>query len=178
MEHQTFTRAHVARVWRLIYSYWTSEQRLSAWLLLVVVLSGNFALVYLTVRLNTWYREFYDALQNYDAAAFWAALATFGILATTYIAIAGARYVLRMWLRIRWRAWLTARYQGAWLRDKAFYRLKLLGVPVDNPDQRINSRRFVRTRTSQHGSVAVASRKTPLVTRSLTSPACGREVWG
>ncbi|MDS4070063.1 MAG: ABC transporter ATP-binding protein/permease [Candidatus Competibacter sp.] len=137
MEHQTLTRAHVARVWRLIYSYWTSEQRLSAWLLLIVVLSGNFALVYLTVRLNTWYREFYDALQNYDAAAFWAALATFGILATTYIAIAGARYVLRMWLRIRWRAWLTARYQGAWLRDKAFYRLKLLGVPVDNPDQRI-----------------------------------------
>ncbi|MDG4562432.1 MAG: SbmA/BacA-like family transporter [Candidatus Competibacter sp.] len=137
MEHPPLTRAHIARVWRLIYSYWTSEQRLSAWLLLVVVLSGNFALVYLTVRLNTWYREFYDALQNYDAAAFWAALATFGILATAYITIAGARYILRMWLRIRWRTWLTERYQGAWLRNKAFYRLKLLGVPVDNPDQRI-----------------------------------------
>ncbi len=137
MEHQPLTRAHVARVWRLIYSHWTSEQRLSAWLLLVVVLSGNFALVYLTVRLNTWYREFYDALQNYDDAAFWAALATFGILATAYITIAGARYILRMWLRIRWRTWLTERYQGAWLRNKAFYRLKLLGVPVDNPDQRI-----------------------------------------
>ena len=33
---------------------------------LIVVLAGNFALVYLTVRLNTWYRGFYDALQNYD----------------------------------------------------------------------------------------------------------------
>ncbi len=137
MEQQAFTRAHIARVWRLIYSYWTSEQRLGAWLLLVVVLSGNFALVYITVRLNTWYRDFYDALQNYDTAAFWAALATFGILATVYIAIAGARYVLRMWLRIRWRTWLTTRYQGAWLHNKAFYRLKLMGVQVDNPDQRI-----------------------------------------
>lgn len=138
MEQQKFTRAHIARVWRLIYSYWTSGQWPSAWLLLLVVLSGNFALVYMSVRFNTWYREFYDALQNYDAAAFWAALATFGILAAVYIAIAGTRYILRMWLRIRWRTWLTEHYQGAWLRHKAFYRLKLLGVTVDNPDQRIS----------------------------------------
>lgn len=137
MEQPAFTRAHILSVWRLIASYWTSEQRLSAWALLIIVLSGNFTLVYLTVRLNTWYREFYDALQNYNAEAFWGALWTFCILATIFITIAGARYILRMWLRIRWRTWLTERYQGAWLRNKAFYRLKLLGVQIDNPDQRI-----------------------------------------
>lgn len=137
MEQPAFTHAHILSVWRLIASYWTSEQRLSAWALLIIVLSGNFTLVYLTVRLNTWYREFYDALQTYNAEAFWGALWTFCILATIFITIAGARYILRMWLRIRWRTWLTERYQGAWLRNKAFYRLKLLGVQIDNPDQRI-----------------------------------------
>ena len=137
MEQQVGTRTHVTRVWRLISSYWASEQRLSAWALLAIVLSGNFTLVYITVRLNTWYREFYDALQNYDANAFWTALGTFSILTTVFIAIAGVRYILRMWLRIRWRTWLTERYQSAWLCNKAFYRLKLMGVQVDNPDQRI-----------------------------------------
>ena len=127
MEHPPLTRAHIARVWRLIYSYWTSEQRLSAWLLLVVVLSGNFALVYLTVRLNTWYREFYDALQNYDAAAFWAALATFGILATAYITIAGARWYPAHVVAHPLAYLVDRTLPGAWLRNKAFYRLKLLG---------------------------------------------------
>lgn len=133
-----FDRVALARVWRLTRAYWTSEEKISAWALLIVVLAGNFALVYLTVRLNTWYRGFYDALQNYDAPAFWAALGSFGILATLFIVISGTRYLLRMWLRIRWRTWLTRRYQGAWLHDKAFYRLKLIGTAVDNPDQRIS----------------------------------------
>jgi len=137
MEQQAFTRAHAARVWRLIYSYWTSEQKLSAWALLLIVLGGNFALVYMNVLFNEWQRGFGNSLQKYDAAAFWSSIAYFGWLAAIYIAIAGARYYLRMWLRIRWRTWLTNRYQGAWLRNKAFYKLKLIGTQVDNTDQRI-----------------------------------------
>ena len=132
-----FDRAALARVWRLTRAYWTSEEKLSAWALLIIVLAGNFTIVYLTVRLNSWYRGFYDALQNYDAPAFWAALGTFGILASVFILVSGTRYLLRMWLRIRWRTWLTKRYQHAWLHDKAFYRMKLVGSAVDNPDQRI-----------------------------------------
>ncbi len=137
MEQHRFTRGDAARVFRLIRAYWTSEHKWSAWLLLIVVLAGNFSLVYMNVLLNAWQRGFYDSLQNYDEAAFWSSLGTFGWLATVFIVIVGTRYILRMWLRIRWRTWLTERYQGAWLRHKAFYRMKLLGDTTDNPDQRI-----------------------------------------
>ena len=41
-------------------------------------------------------------------------------------------------LALRWRAWLTDRYVGAYLTDRTFYRIAAEGV-VDNPDQRINA---------------------------------------
>ena len=59
-------------------------------------------------------------------------------------AIAGAIPVFVMrdyWqsiLALRWRAWLTDRYVGAYLTDRTFYRIAAEGV-VDNPDQRINA---------------------------------------
>ena len=39
-------------------------------------------------------------------------------------------------LQIRWRWWLTRRYLGAWLANRAYYQLQLKNG-VDNPDQRI-----------------------------------------
>ena len=40
-------------------------------------------------------------------------------------------------LQIGWRRWLTRRYVGAWLADRAYFRLQLQGFDTDNPDQRI-----------------------------------------
>lgn len=66
------------------------------------------------------------------------------LLFTYLAAIAGAIPVFVMrdyWqsiLALRWRAWLTERYVGAYLADRTFYRIAAEGV-VDNPDQRINA---------------------------------------
>ena len=38
---------------------------------------------------------------------------------------------------VRWRVWLTERFIGDWLTDKAYYRGRFLGERIDNPDQRI-----------------------------------------
>src|SRR3989475_6952209 len=40
-------------------------------------------------------------------------------------------------LQIRWRRWLTDHYLDAWLADRAYYRMQLMGGSTDNPDQRI-----------------------------------------
>src|SRR2546425_9555022 len=40
-------------------------------------------------------------------------------------------------LQIRWRRWLTDHYLAAWLPDRAYYRMQLVGGSTDNPDQRI-----------------------------------------
>src|ERR1700730_10670346 len=47
-----------------------------------------------------------------------------------------ALYLSQM-LQIRWRRWLTRRYLGAWLADRAYYQLELKRA-TDNPDQRIS----------------------------------------
>ena len=40
-------------------------------------------------------------------------------------------------LQIRWRRWLTDRYVGDWLGDRAYYRMRAADTGTDNPDQRI-----------------------------------------
>jgi putative ATP-binding cassette transporter len=44
---------------------------------------------------------------------------------------------LQQWLRIRWRTWLTAKYTTRWLDRGTHYRMRTVGDPADNPDQRI-----------------------------------------
>lgn len=124
-------------VWRLIKPYWTSEERFSAWLLLAAVIGLTLAMVYMNVQFNSWYNDFYNALQEKDKSAFWKLMGRFAMLATIYIAMAVYAFYLNQMLQIRWRRWLTDDYLKQWLADRAYYRLQLTGNPADNPDQRI-----------------------------------------
>jgi putative ATP-binding cassette transporter len=125
------------RVWSLVTPYWRSDQRLTAWGLLVAIVALTLGGVYVNVLFNDWNRQFYDALQDRDFDSFKSLLLYFGVLAA--IAIVGAVYrlYLTQMLEIRWRAWLTERYIGAWLDRQAYYRLELQNRGTDNPDQRI-----------------------------------------
>jgi putative ATP-binding cassette transporter len=117
--------------------YWSSEERWSARGLLLLVVSLSLGQVYLLVLLNTWYQQFYDALQNLDQAAFGRLILRFAVLAAFYIATAVYSLYLRQMLEIRWRRWLTDRWIGDWLADRAYYRMRLVETGTDNPDQRI-----------------------------------------
>ena len=123
--------------WRLIKPYWTSEERLVAWLLLSAVIALTLAMVYMNVLFNEWYNSFYNALQEKDKTSFWKLMGRFAILATIYIAMAVYAFYLNQMLQIRWRRWLTGDYLQQWLTERAYYRLQLAGNPADNPDQRI-----------------------------------------
>jgi putative ATP-binding cassette transporter len=117
--------------------YWSSEERWSARGLLLLVVSLSLGQVYLLVLLNTWYQQFYDALQNLDQTAFGRLILRFTALAAFYIATAVYGLYLRQMLEIRWRRWLTDRWVGDWLADRAYYRMRLVETDTDNPDQRI-----------------------------------------
>ena len=54
-----------------------------------------------------------------------------------FIIAAVYQLYLQQWLRIRWRTWLTDKYLGRWLKDGTHYRMRTVGDPADNPDQRI-----------------------------------------
>lgn len=129
-------RRSVRDAWRLTKPYWTSEEKWSAWGLLLAVVVLNLGNVYISVRINTWNNAFYTALQSFNSGEFFHQLGIFSILAAFYIVFAVYAVYLNQMLQIRWRRWLTRRYLGAWLGDRAFYQLQL-GSTTDNPDQRI-----------------------------------------
>ncbi|MGB6055483.1 MAG: ABC transporter ATP-binding protein/permease [Burkholderiaceae bacterium] len=123
-------------IWRLIKPYWVSEEKWRAALLLASVVALSLGMVYLSVLINSWNRDFYNALENRDFAAFSAQLWRFSYLAFAFIAVAIYKVYLTQALEIRWRAWLTRRYMGDWLARQAYYRIEQ-ARSADNPDQRI-----------------------------------------
>jgi ABC transporter transmembrane region 2 len=124
-------------LWQLLYPYWRSEERRSAWLLLIANIVLTLAMVYMTVLFNQWYNLFYNTLQDKAQAEFFHQIGRFCVLAAVYIVIAVYRIYLNQMLQIRWRRWLTDSYLKDWLADRTYYRMQLKGSATDNPDQRI-----------------------------------------
>ncbi len=144
------------QVMHLSAPYFHSQEKWKARGLLAAIIALNLAAVYMLVLLNEWNRVFYDALQNKDAAVFWAQLGRFTYLAMIFIVIAIYRFYLTQLLQLRWRAWMTRDLMSRWLHGQAFYRMELgryagtaqpettaNGLPQpgqrvpDNPDQRL-----------------------------------------
>jgi putative ATP-binding cassette transporter len=131
-------RSFLRDAWHLAKPYWISEDKARAWALLVAVVVLNLGSVYISVRLNIWNRDFFNAIQAYDWAAFKQQLLIFSLLAGTAIVAAVYQLYLQQMLQIRWRRWLTRHYLDAWLNERAYYRLQLQDSGTDNPDQRIS----------------------------------------
>ncbi len=142
--------------WHLARPYFTrSEERRSAWLLLLAVIALRLVLVGMEVVLSFWGNAFMTSLQEKDWRSFIDLLLTWkvtdnGILpgfcgvAVAYIVIAVYRIYLTQWLQIRWRRWMTRFFLDEWLADRAYYRISLIPpndggreLGIENPDQRI-----------------------------------------
>jgi len=132
-------RGFLREAWSLAWPYWASEEKWSAAGLLAAVVALNLVSVWINVRLNRWYNDFYDALQNYNWPRFWEQFAIFGAIALALICVAVYQLYLRQVLEIRWRRWLTERLLRRWLDDQGYYRMQLDKTTTDNPDQRISS---------------------------------------
>lgn len=125
------------RTWAMITPYWRSEEKGKAWLLLAAVIGLSLFSVAISVWINRWYKDFYNALEHKDTAAFWQLIGYFGAIAAVAILGAVYRLYLTQMLTIRWRAWLTEKHFARWLANKNYYQLEQGGY-TDNPDQRIS----------------------------------------
>ena len=123
--------------WSLIKPYWVSEEWKTAWALLISVVVMNLVNVWVSVRLNAWRSNFYNALQNKDAHAFFHLFPAFTAYAFLGLFLFVFSQYFRQMLGFRWRQWLTTRYLGEWLGGGTFYRIERDRL-ADNPDQRIS----------------------------------------
>jgi putative ATP-binding cassette transporter len=125
--------------WRIARSYWFSEEKWSAWGLLLTVITLNLGIVYFLVLINTWQVNFYEVIQSHNYEGFIRAIGQYSVLAICLVVVRGYQIYTRMMLHIRWRRWMTERYLSDWLHNKTYYLLQLSpDHDMDNPDQRIS----------------------------------------
>jgi vitamin B12/bleomycin/antimicrobial peptide transport system ATP-binding/permease protein len=114
----------------------TSERRV-AWGLTIALIVINQLQVGISVRLSFFNRDFFNAIQNKDQAAFWNLLLTVFLVWAMISVISNLiEYFLESALKIRWREYLTELYTTRWLGNGTHYRMGF-GDGADNPDQRI-----------------------------------------
>jgi vitamin B12/bleomycin/antimicrobial peptide transport system ATP-binding/permease protein len=141
-----------ARIWPLP-RYAALERRIAVAMVVFLVLV-NQVQVGITVKLNFFNRDWFNAIQGKDQTAFWQLLLlVFLPWAFIYVASAVIEFVVQQMLVIRWRRWLTDYFVAHWLGGHAHYRMSLAGSEADNPDQRIaeDVNRFIDGGTEGYG---------------------------
>lgn len=124
--------------WRLMSSYWHSQEKWKARGLLAGVIALTLGQVYMLVLLNGWNNDFYNALQQRAFESFWPLIGQFAGFAFLHIIFAVYAIYVRQILEIKWRNWMTDKYLDRWLGHQTYYRLQVAGKDdMDNPDQRI-----------------------------------------
>jgi putative ATP-binding cassette transporter len=106
--------------------------------MVVFLVAINQAQVVIDLRVTFFTRDWFNAMQHGEAAAFWRQLLfIFMPLAFAFVASVVIELYTRFILAIRWRSWLTDHLISRWLAGHAHYRISLAGEAADNPDQRI-----------------------------------------
>jgi putative ATP-binding cassette transporter len=129
--------AALADMRRIASPYFYGDDRMAGRLLLLAVIGLELSIVALNVMFNAWNARFYNAIELKDWDSFKFELMLFCGLAALFIAAAVYQLYLQLWLRIRWRQWMTERYLARWLEGGTHYQMRLTGDVADNPDQRI-----------------------------------------
>jgi putative ATP-binding cassette transporter len=124
------------RISRLPFLGEVAERKV-AWGLTIALIVINQFQVGINVRLSFFSRDWFNAIQNKDQAAFWSLLLTvFLFWAMIAVVVNLIEYFLENVLKIRWREHMVGGFGGRWLANGNHYRMGFLGE-ADNPDQRI-----------------------------------------
>jgi putative ATP-binding cassette transporter len=128
----------IRQIWRLTIPYWIkSKDRWQAYLLLVASGALIALLVVTQVRYTTWYADWTNAFVGSNYALWKQQLILFFVIAMALTFGGTFNIYVQGWLMIKWRRWMTSQYLGNWMSNHSHYRMRLIGSPTDNPDQRI-----------------------------------------
>src|SRR5512139_3942557 len=117
--------------------YWYSEQRMKIRSAALLLLLLTVAQVGLSVWGNYWNRALFDALEERSVHGVLIQVGVFALIFVVSIAVTAAHLLVKRWLQLDWRAWLTNLLIGRWMEDGRHYRLSFSEGAHDNPDQRI-----------------------------------------
>ncbi len=123
--------------WRILTPFWSSRDSVRAWVMLAIIIALTAGSIFIATSINTWYKEFWDTIQQYDVDAFGHQILIFVGLASLHVLVSVYKSFLCSKLAIEWRRWLTGKVMNEWLEHSTYYKLQLTDRHTDNPDQRI-----------------------------------------
>lgn len=127
----------VRQVLRLAGPYWKCPRCAKVRGATLLLLLLTMAQVGLAVWGNYWNRALYDSLEQKSVRGVLVQVGVFGIIMLSSLAVTASHLMVKRWLQIDWRAWLTEQLVGKWMEDGHHYRLLFTAGEHDNPDQRI-----------------------------------------
>ena len=131
-------RGFLRQFWRIVRGYYTSPgDRRRAWFLTACVVGFTVAQIAVQVRFNLWNRDFFNALEARDRAAFYGQLWTLLLIVLAAMGTAVAGLWAKQMLSLDWRRWLVEDMQRKWLQGGRHYQMNFMSDAADNPDQRI-----------------------------------------
>ncbi|MGF1535987.1 MAG: ABC transporter ATP-binding protein/permease [Elainellaceae cyanobacterium] len=132
------------RFWAIAKPYWWSDEKWPARGSLVLLLVLLLSYTGLSVLLNNKRGALITNLSNQNEAQFWQTVIVFIVVLITYAPVLAAYVYVRDRFGLQWRRWLTERFLGEYLHNRAYYTLNASTTDIDNPDQRIaeDIRRF------------------------------------
>jgi putative ATP-binding cassette transporter len=117
--------------------YWNCERKGKVRGATALLFLLTLAQVGLTVWGNYWNRALFDALEQRTTRGVLVQVAVFALIFAVSIAVTAAHLMVKRWLQLDWRAWLTEQLVGRWMAEGRHYRLQFAPGDHDNPDQRI-----------------------------------------
>lgn len=137
--HNADHKRPLARFWKAAGGFWKGREAWKAWLLCAAMFALAIAQLGTQYGLNYWNRDFFDALEQKDAAALARSIVLFFPLAAASTALALVSVWSRMTTQRKWRRYLTRYLITAWLAEGRYRRLgHLNGTDAPwNPEYRI-----------------------------------------
>ncbi len=132
-----FGRRFARNLWRLTRIYWVSPAARGGGLLLALAVTLELSTVYGNVLLADAQRRIFDAVQDKQMSAFFAAMGSFSGIVLAFVLVSAYRIYVRQWLEMRWRQSVTGHYLERWIGPQAYCQRELHLTEADNPDQRI-----------------------------------------
>lgn len=117
--------------------FWSGPTRRTAWIWTVGALLLIVANLMVAIGLNSWNRDFFDALERKDGSTLFTSVWVFLALIVAGAAFAVAMVKCRMTLQVRWREWLTGQLMARWLGEQRYYRLAITDEGDINPEYRL-----------------------------------------
>jgi vitamin B12/bleomycin/antimicrobial peptide transport system ATP-binding/permease protein len=130
-------RGSAAIFLRLVTSYWAGASRVTAWILSSMLLGLVLASVTLQAQINSWNARFFDALEKRaqgDIAPLLWQFAGFVVIAGVIMAVT---VLVRMYLMVQLRRWVTTLIYTHWLDSHAYLRLDRTSKGAQTPEFRI-----------------------------------------